>query len=181
MPLQSIGSLLFDAVDLLRMALVVAVPGFVLTLVGQWLFKKMRKRFGLNWVQAAFVSTFIITLAIVFLLYLFPYYLAVIETKPIADLPIAEVQVTFVDHGIAFFSTIVKNLLTGLVFTILLLPLIFFGSFVSEKIDEKKKLHPLANTFAAVYCTALLIWIIILFVFPWALSGLVYLLYWSQI
>jgi hypothetical protein len=182
MVLEIIGETAFALVDLLRMALIAAIPAFVLTLLGQLLFKKIRgKKKKTSWIVAAFAASYIVMLAVIFFLYLFPLYLGFVESDLAKQTPPPEMQLTVVDYGVAFFATIVKNALSAAVLTILLLPMLFFASFVSEKIGEKKKLPALANTFIAVYCTALLAWVIILFVFPWVLSGILYLLFWSQI
>ena len=182
MPFQLIGEAAFALIDLLRMALIAAIPAFVLTLFGQLLFKKIRgKKKKTSWIAAAFAASYIIMFAVVLLLYLFPFYLGFIESDLAKQIAPPEMQLTIIDYGMAFFSTILKNALSAAVLTILLLPLLFFASFVSEKIEEKKKLPAPANTFIAVYCTALLAWVIILFIFPWVLSGIIYLLFWSQI
>ncbi len=182
MVLELIGETAFALIDLLRMALIAAIPAFVLTLLGQALFKKIRgKKKKTSWIVAAFAASYSVMLIVVFFLYLFPLYLGFVESDLAKQTPLPEMQLTVVDYGVAFFATIVKNLISAVVLTILLLPLLFFASFVSEKIEERKKLPALANTFIAVYCTALLAWVIILFVFPWVLSGILYLLFWSQI
>ncbi|MBN2067750.1 MAG: hypothetical protein JW744_04745 [Candidatus Diapherotrites archaeon] len=181
MALELVADILFALIDLVRMSLIVAIPGFLLVLAGQHLFKKLREKFKLNWIQAAGITTYAIVLAIVFIVYLYPFALSFMERAQTGSAPVPIMELTLVDYGVMVFATIAKNLLTALVFTFLLLPLLFFASFASEKIRERHKMPEIANTFVAVFCTAFVSWAIVLFIFPWILNGVLYLLFWSQI
>ena len=180
MPVDLIADLAAAVLDLLRMALMAAIPAFLLALAGARLHKMLAKKFRLEWIQSVFASTFIILLPIVFTLYLAPYYLALIETPPVGAAP-GFAATSMVEYGLAFFLTIAKNIITAFVFALLLLPLIFLGAFISEILEKRTKLKGLPNNFAAVYLTALIAWMVVFFVFPWIYPGLLYLLFWGSL
>ena len=179
MPLQLISEFAVATVELLWIALVTAVPAFALVLVGQAVFKKVNEKFKLGWIQAALLATFAVMLPIVFVFYLVPYYIAFSGT---AQQTAPEfLQITGVEYVVAFFFTIVKNLASTAIFAVLLMPWLFLASFASEKLKERFNLQGHPNTFASVFLTSLAAWIVVLFVFPWLVGGLFYLLYWGTI
>ncbi len=177
MPLQLIADTLFALVDLLRIALFTAVPAFALTLAGQALFKRIRKKFKLSWIQAALLASFALILPVISVLYIAPYYMAYAgsagQTMP------EFFQPTAVDYIASFLFNVAKVLASAGVYTVLAMPLLFIAAFISEKLQQRFSLKGNANTFAAVYCTAFIAWLVVFFVFPWILNGLFYLLYWG--
>ncbi len=179
MPLDFIAGLVFGLIDLIRLSLIVAIPVFLVVLVGQKLGKRIQATFEQSWIVSAFVTTFIVLFPIVFLAYLIPYALGYFAS-PFAGMPLPEfMQLTLVDYAMMVILTIVKNVITAFIFAVLLMPLIFFASFVEEKFKEKTKLPELANLFIAIFITAFAAWIIILFIFPWIYTGIFELLWWG--
>jgi len=179
MVLELVTELALSVVDLARMSLIVAVPAFLLVVLGQFLHKKLSEKFELSWILSAFIATFAIMVPIVFALYLIPYSagLAGASAQKLPEF----MQVTAIDTAMAVVSTVVKNLLSAFLFSILLMPLLFFASFADEKLKERFKMPKPANTFAVVFITALVSWLVILLVFPWVVSAIIWKLYWSPI
>jgi hypothetical protein len=168
-------------VDLVRMSLIVAIPAFLLCLPGQRLLHWLEKRYKLSWIVAGFLTIFLILLPIVFILYLVPYWIGYSESA-LVGLPTPEfMQITALDYAMAFVATVVKNVLSAFLFAILLMPLLFFASFVQEYLEKRFKLNALANVFAATFLTSALAWAIILFAFPWIVNAVFWKLYWSPI
>ncbi len=181
MPLDLILGTVLALVDFVRMSLIVAIPTFLLSLPGQRLLHFFEKRYKFSWIVAAFLAIFLILLPIVFILYLVPYW-AGFAASSLVGMPTPEfMQNTPLDYAMAFVATIVKNVLSAVLFTILLMPLLFFAAFVQEYLEKKYKLPALANAFAAAFLTSALAWIIVLFVFPWIINAVFWKLYWSPI
>jgi len=180
MALDLVSGYILPIIDILVMSIKVAVPAFLLVLAGQRLNKYIKEKLKASWIVSVFISTFALLVPIVFALYLLPYYSGYIGS-PIAGMPAPDImQMTFLDLAMAVISTILKNILSALLFAILLMPLVFFASFVEEKLREKLKVPAIANLFIAVFITALVSWLLILFVFPWIIDAVFWKLYWSE-
>jgi len=181
MPLDLILGTILALLDFVRMSLIVAIPAFLLCLPGQRLLHFFEKRYKLSWIVAAFLSVFLILLPIVFALYIVPYWIGYSESA-LVGLPVPEgMQNTALDYAMAFVATVAKNVLSALLFTILLMPLLFFAAFVQDYLEKKYKPPALATAFAAAFLTSALAWIIVLFVFPWIINAVFWKLYWSPI
>ena len=127
------------------------------------------------------LTTLIVLIPLVFIAYLVPYSLGFFESELALQQAPEFMQLTMLDYAMAIIATVVKNLLSAILFTILLMPLVFFAAFAEEKVKERLKLPALASTFAAVFLTAALAWIVLLFVFPWVINAIFWKLYWSPI
>ncbi len=181
MVLELIADIVFALIDLLRLSLIVAIPAFLVMLVGQKVNAFLKEKFNLSWIVSVFISTIVVLIPIVFALYLMPFMAGYFETQTVGQ-PVPEfMETTLLDQAMAVILTVVKNLLSALLFAILLLPMIFFGAFAEEKIWEKIKLPKLVIRFIAVLLTTALAWLIVLFVFPWIINAIFWKLYWSPI
>lgn len=180
MPENLIVEVFSAVIDILRISLITAIPAFIFTLIAVFLHKKLVERFDFSWIKSAFVSTYAVVTVVVAIIYLFPFLLGFLES-PLSFQPQPEIfQNTALDYLKAVIFSLVKVLINGFVFSIVLLPLIFLGTYIFEKLNEKfEKLHQIIKMFVSVYCTALVAWLILLFVFPWLLTGLFFLLYWG--
>ena len=168
-------------VDLVRMSLIAAIPAFLLVLLGQRLNQYIKDKYKLTWIVSAFAATFVVLIPIVFIAYLVPLSLGFLGSQLLWEAAPEFMQPTLLDHAMAIVATVLKNLLSALLFAILLMPLLFFGSFADETLQKRFKLPKLANLFVSVFLTAALAWIIVLFVFPWVVSAVLWKLYWSPI
>ncbi len=179
MPLDLLAEIAFALLGLVRLGLIVAVPVFLLVLPAQKLNAFLRKKFRLSWILAAFSTAFVVLTPLVFVLYLAPYFTGFLA----ADLGFVPemFQLTGLDLAMAIILTIVKNLLSALFFSILLMPLLFFASFAEEKLKEKLKMPALAYTFVTVFLTSVLAWLILLFALPWLGAAIIWKLFWSPI
>jgi len=180
MPLQFIAETAIALLDIAVITLIVAIPAFIVLLPAQKLNTWLKEKFSLSWSAAAFATAFLILLPIVFALYLIPLAIGASLVKAAGTNP-EFMQLTMLDYAMAVIATIVKNLLSTLLFTILLMPLVFFASFAREKVEQRFKVHRLAKDFLATFLTTGLAWAILLFVFPWVPTAIIWKLYWSPI
>ncbi|MDD5163658.1 MAG: hypothetical protein PHD95_05635 [Candidatus ainarchaeum sp.] len=171
-------SIALGIIDLLRIALIIAIPLFLVSIPALFFKNWLVKKFSLNWIQSALIATYLAVTIILIFLYVFPYYLGFSESILAKQIPPGMLAITPADIAVAIFLTILKILVNALILTIIVLPLEFFAEFASDKLKEKK-FPQLAKNFVIAYCTGLLVTIIILFVFPWIINGIVFLLYWG--
>lgn len=181
MPLEFIAELAFALVDLARMTIIVSIPAFLIVLLAQKLNQYIRAKSSLSWILAAFATTFLVLLPIVFVLYLVPFWAGYAASPLVSEQAPAAMQLTPIDYAMAVIATVFKNLLSALLFAVMLLPFIFFAAFAEEKVRERFKLPAFLNTFIATFLTTALAWIVILFVFPWVVPAIFWKLYWGPI
>jgi hypothetical protein len=179
MPLNIIFNILFGLVELLRMALITSIPCFVLAIVGERVHHWFSKRFSLSWAKSVLISTYLIVTLLIMVLYVVPLYLGFAESSLSGQPVLEELQFTFIDYGMLALLSLVKIVVSSAILSILLLPLLFFASYALEKSREifEDKIPEIGHKFVAVYATCVLAWLVLLFVFPWAIGGFVYLLY----
>ena len=181
MPLNLIFGAILALIDLLRITLITAIPAFLIALAGEQLHLRLSKRFSLSWAKSTAISTYLIVTLLIMVLYLVPLYIGFSES-PLTGIPTPEVfQVGLLETVVAGVIILLRLLVIGILFTLLLLPFLFFSSYALEKSRERlaKRIPGLVHKFVATFATALLAWIVLLFVFPWALGGLLYLLYFA--
>jgi hypothetical protein len=179
--IAAIAGFFLAVIDLLRLSLIVAIPAFLIVLAAQRLNAFIKKRLKLSWIATAFLATFAAMLPITFIAYLAPFLVGY-SSSPFAGMPVPDfLQLTAIDYTMAVISTIIKNIITAFVLSVLLLPLIFLATYLDEKLGQKLKVPKLANTFLAIFITAAISWIIVLFIFPWIYTGLFELLWWGGI
>jgi hypothetical protein len=177
MPLTAALWLLASVAELLKLAFLTAIPSFALALAAGKLHSQISRRFSLSWAKATLISTYLILTLLIIFLYSLPIYLGWVES-PLSGQPVPpELQLTVADAAIGLLFAALKVVLAALAYTLLLLPFIFFATYVLERL-KGRRLPATAKRFAAVFLSALLAWVVLLFVFPFAWGGLIYLLYW---
>ena len=177
MVLELAFNLFFSAVDLLKMAFIVSVPAFCGVLLGKELKKAIEKKIKGSWLKSAFIVTYIFSFVIVFLLYVFPLISASSELSQ-RFVP-EELNPTLTDSIIAVGWALIKILFAAFVIAIFLVLLEFVGLYVFEWLEKKYKLNYFAGLFVGVFAASLVALIIVLFLFPWTLTGLIYLIYFA--
>ncbi|MBN1940862.1 MAG: hypothetical protein JW772_01635 [Candidatus Diapherotrites archaeon] len=164
--------------DLLVLTLMIAIPVFIVALVALFLRERISKKFEMSWIKSTLITTYVFVLLISALAYVSPYYSAFSESEIASQEQPVVLATTPADVAVAFFLTVLRILVVALLFTLLLLPLQFFATFLMDKLAEKKFPKP-AKVFAATYFTCLLALIIMFFVFPWIIPGLMFLFFWG--
>ncbi|HLD58327.1 MAG TPA: hypothetical protein VI977_01640 [archaeon] len=177
------ASIVFGLLDFLRIVIFVTVPVFLVSLPVLFAKERIAKKFSLNWFQSALITTYLAVTIILIFLYLYPYALGFSQSQIAGQTAPSILATTPQDILIAVFLGIIKILTTALILTVLLLPFEFFAVFAAEKLKEAKisgkEIPLLAQTFAAAFCTCLLALIIVFFIFPWTVNGIIFLIYWG--
>ena len=171
-------SILFGILDILRIALIFSIPLFIAAIPSLALKNLLAKKYNLNWIQSALLATYLALTAILIFLYLLPYYFGFIASEIAKQTAPVLLELSLLDMVSAVFFTIIRLLGTGLLLTILVLPLEFLAEYFSDLLKEKK-IPGLLQKFIVSYCISLVVTIIILFVFPWIWTGIIYLIYWG--
>ncbi len=172
------ASIVLGILDFLRIALLFTVPVFLVSIPALLAKERLAKKFNLNWIQSALITTYLALTIILIFLYLYPYALGFFESETASETAPSILATTPQDMLVAVFLGIIKILSTALVLTVLALPFEFFAAFVLEKLKELK-IHALAKNFITAFCSCLLALIIVFFVFPWAFSGIIFLIFWG--
>ena len=169
--------------DLLKGAFILAMPVFLLVLLGDWLKKRLEKRRQLSWLQSAFLSIYIIATLLILVLY-YGVYLWALQSYTGGAVP-PELQPTpefALIEGLLFLGvSFVKKLFAGLALTLIFLPFTVIGSLVLERLNKRqgkkaKKQKNLVNWFASVFIITLLAYLLVL-VFDFIPAGVIYLIF----
>jgi len=177
MVLDLASNAFFSVIDLIKIAFIASVPAFIGVILGMKLKGLLEKKFKDSWLRNSFIVTYIFCLIIVAFLYVFPLMEAFGETNT-AGIP-QELNPTLTDSILAFLWSAFKILFSAFVIAILLIPLEFVGLYVFEWLQKKYKFNYFAELFLGVFSASLVAVIVLLFLFPWTITGLIYLIYFA--
>lgn len=167
----------FSLVDLIKGSFLLSIIVFALVLIGIFIQRKLIKRFKLSWIKSSLISTFIIVLIFVFAMYVFPLAVGFSQHDP-GILP-EGFEMTAGEYLFLIGTALFKILSLSFILTVFLLPLQFVGLFAMDFLKKKYSLPFLANVFFAVFCSTLVGAFIVIYLFPWIPTGIVYLLYFA--
>src|SRR3989344_3795665 len=135
MVLDILSSAFNSLFDLLRGAVIVAIPVFLLVLAGKYFRAKLAKKTKWKWATSAFATTFGLFFAILLILYFYPAITGFSESN------LGKVPSVFAPSAASIFFSylygIFKVIITALVVSILLMPFEFMGVFIFEYISKK--------------------------------------------
>ncbi len=183
MPLNLLLNLLFSLIDLAKGSLIFSIPVYLIVLIGVFLRRFFEKKYKLNWFKSSLAATYLLMFALPFFLYIsFP-------AASFGEVTIGEIPYTARPIGELVFPIIlsfIRLLVVAAVLTLMLLPLEFVGVFIFDKqikrlalIKSKKwsKLNYFINLYISVFILSLFTAFVILFLFPWILPGVIYLIF----
>jgi len=173
MALDFLALVFSSFVDLLRGSFVASIPIFIAVLIGLWLKEKIKKKYRLSWVKSVFAATYILSFILIAAMNLVPWLLALGEQT--IGTPPPDLSGTILDSVIFAAATIFLLFAKALAVSLIILPLCFIGAFVSEAIEKRFKRHSIARIYAAAFIMSVFVSVLLLFVFPWALGGIIYL------
>lgn len=159
----------------LRGVFLVSIIVFLLSLIGVWLFKRIKKKYNFSWFKAVLLASFLEILVLTAVVYFFPAYLGYSQ-QTYGILP-PELAPTLAETIISFLVLLLRVLIVSLILTIFLLPLEFIASLVFEKLSPK--LPQILRQFIAVFASTLVGGICIFLLFPWIIPGIVQLLFFA--
>jgi hypothetical protein len=179
MVVESIIALILTIIDLVKDAVLLSIPVFVLVWLGSYLKNALEKRYKLSWIVSVFIVIYIITTLLIFLLY-FGFYAFVAQGYDVGVMP-EQFMLSFEEAftmGLTFLVIVIfKKLFAGLALSLIALPFAFVSSFIREMLVKKyKKINPLALLFAGVF-GAVLLALIIFLSFQWIITGVIYLMF----
>jgi hypothetical protein len=179
MPLSILINLVTSTIELLRLAFFLSIPMFVCGIVIKFLNSKLSQKFGYSFFKSTIISTYLVVLSLIIVLYFFPLYLGYSESPWQTNGIPPQFQITLVDFFDATPAIAIKLLWVALVFTLFLIPLQFVASYIFELLKTKFTKHKIVNLYATVFLTSVITVLIILFIFPFIPYWSVYFLYFS--
>lgn len=177
MVLDLVLKAIFSLIDLLKGSLFLAIIAFAAVFVASFLHAWLSKRFGLSWLKATMVTSYLLIFLLIMLLYCAPIVSGFGETD-LGAVP-DNYKMTAFDWAAFVAAIALRNSAIALLFTFFLLPLEFLSGMVFDFAKEKYKLNKWVNIFIAVFASCLATAIICLYLLPWIVPGLLYLtFYW---
>jgi hypothetical protein len=177
MVLDIVANVFLSFLDLLKGSLLIAVIVFFFVLIARVLSKKLTERFKFSWIKSSIASTYAVLFVVLLVLYFFPMTVGFSE-EDLGVVP-KELQWNAFDFFYLIGGGLLRVALLSALFSVFLLPLEFVGVFLLEKVKEKWGFPELVNVFASTFGATLLGLFIILFVFPWMLTSIIYLIYFA--
>lgn len=180
---DSIIILFTSLFDLVKGAFILAIPVFLLVLLGDWLKKRLEAKRKLSWLQSTLLSTYIIATLLILVLY-FGGYALILQSytggsppPSISPTPEFALIQTALFLGVSLF----KKLFAGLALTLVILPFTVIGSLILERLKGKqskkaKKERQWLPFFASVFLVTLLAYLGIL-VFDFIPAGVIFLIF----
>ena len=176
MALDILINLVTSLIELVRLSLILSIPVFFIALFIGFVTSKITAKFGMSFAKASFISTYLTVLLLIIVLYFYPLYTGYSEAKGNEVKP-PQFELTFSDILQAIPAFVIKFLWNAFVFTMLALPIEFAALFIFDWVKNKYSLPKLANLYIASFAASIATILILLFVFPFILAGLINLLY----
>ncbi|HLC92705.1 MAG TPA: hypothetical protein VJH23_03285 [archaeon] len=168
--------LLFSLLDLLKGSIVIAIPLFILIVIGKWLRERIQAKTKWTWLFSALAATFALVWTGILLLYFLPFLLALNESG-IGEIP-AMFAPSAGDVLASYIFGLVKVSVSAAVVSLVLMPFELIGAFIFEWVMKKRrKANKLVNLFIASYIASVISAAIVLFIIPEAVTGILFFIY----
>lgn len=168
--------LLLSMLAFLRGVFIYSIPVFLFTMVAAIARRMTARRFKLSWIASTAIATFFMMLSLTTALYLSPIIQAFQE--PSYTLP-PELEPTLSEKAYFVALQTIRLLAVSVVLSLLLLPLELLGSFVFDALSKKTGWPFVVRVYAGVFATTLLAAYFAFFVFPFALAGIIYMIFYG--
>ncbi|HIH16758.1 MAG TPA: hypothetical protein HA252_05105 [Candidatus Diapherotrites archaeon] len=175
MALELVPLVVNTVFDLLRLSALTVLPAFVLALLTNALRKRLAAGFQWTWLKSALVALFLVAFALINLVY-WPDWLSTLGKATYGEIP-PEFRPTLPETVFGYVMVEARLLFVALVLALLALPLAFTALYWKEHCQRKWGLRGWLSTLAGLYCTLFLAWAVVLLVFPWSITGILYLVY----
>ncbi|MCR4368658.1 MAG: hypothetical protein NUV67_02000 [archaeon] len=181
MAIGPVENLFLSLLGLLWGSITVAIPLFVLVVIGKILREKIAEKTQRSWLVTAFISTFLLTFVLFLAAYFFPFLLSS-QAEAVGELP-SIFAPSATDILISYIYGILKAAITALVVSLLLMPLEFVGAYVHsvvcEKTAPKKKNAGILQLALTSYAMAVFSSAMLIFIVPEAIPGIFFFLYYG--
>jgi len=179
MVIEVFYNIFFSIIELLRLSFILSIPMLACAIVIKAIASRLMKRYEIGFAKASMFSTYLVVLVLIIVLYSFPLYLGYLESPLTQQPKPLHFQFTLIEFLAELPSLALKLLLKALAFTLLIMPLEFVAIFAFETIKNKLTAPKTFSVFAGVFVSAIVTVLITLIVFPFAVTGLVYFLYFT--
>ena len=174
--LVAVAELFFSVLDIVKGALILSIPLFLLAILGSFFHGLISKRFKASWLASAVITLFVFSAVFSFIAYTVPLILA-FQAQNIGVVP-PELRLGFGDIAQFFLFYALKVVLSAALMTAFAIPFVFLGGFFHDWL-KKKKFNEYICLFLAVFASCLVASVLLLFFFGWVFQGLIFLLYFS--
>lgn len=153
-----------------------SIPVFVVTAIGIKVFEHLAKKHGWKFLKALTGATFVIWLIIIAAVFLYPSLVAK-PTGSIGKIPEPYAQ-PLADFLSETAGLIVRFVLLAAVFSVIVMPLEFFGLYIFETLGKRwPKLGFWPKVYVSVYVCTLIALFVALLVFPWLLPAALFMIF----
>jgi len=173
-------SLLIAFVSLLKGSFLISIIGFFLFFIALFLFNEIKSKFKLTWIKSCCLSIFLLSFIFLLVIYFVPAFVfPKIISVPFND---ADLALNSFELIASYFAVIVKLIISAAIFTVLLTALTLIGNIIHDILfssKKSKKLSKWIRYYIVILVECIIVSFILLFVFPWLLQGLIYLIYFA--
>lgn len=171
---NTVLDILFGLIELVKGAFLLSIPVFVFVFIAIFVRRALAKKYKWNWFKSSIITTYFLVFSLVFVLYALP--ILQVLTIP-GQIVFPEFQPTILEQFVPLVIQFARLLIVALLLTFLLMPIEFVGLFLFEKISEKTKHAFSVRLFATVFITMAVVSIVFLFIAPWIVTGILYLIF----
>lgn len=165
----------FSLLDLLKGSVIFSIPVFVFVFTAIFVRKSLAKKYKWAWFKSSIVTTYFLVFSLVLVIYVLPI---VDVNNSVQNYPILpELAPTPLEIATPIILQFFRLLVVALILTFILMPLEFVGLFLFEKISQKIKAAYSVHIFLTVLASTFFSLAIILFLMPWIVSGIIFLIF----
>ncbi len=167
--------IVFSIIDLLKGAFLLSLPVFLFVFVAVLVRKALEKKYKWNWFKSSIMTTFFLVFSLVFVLYVTPASSVFLSgTQP----PIlTSLAPTLAQTIGSLFVQFVRLIVVSILLTFLLMPVEFVGLFLFEQVSQKLKIAYSIRLFITVFLATLVCSVFLIFVMPWIIPGILFLIF----
>jgi len=171
-----LASAFFSVLDLSKISAFSLLPALVLALLVRALRRWLAETRGWSWLKSAFVATFIVLAILVNLVY-WPDWISTLGKATYGQVP-AQFQYTLPETLFGYAVNLARLLFVSLLLALLALPVELVALALKEHAERRHAFgRGLLALALGLYGALFLTWAVVLFLFPWAISGLIYLVF----
>ena len=177
MALDLAANAVSSLVSLLWVSLVYSIPVFLAYwFIGKKLHSFFQKRLHRSWAQSAFLSSYVVFFLVLILAFFFPVAQST-RDNALGVFP-QELRLSLAELAFQYLFALFRLLAVAALFALFALPLVFIGTFAKEWLADRVPNKPV-HSFFATWLVVVVLFFIALFLVPWVVPGLIYLVYWG--
>ena len=167
----------FSLLDLLKGSIIFSIPVFVFVFVAIFVRKALAQKYGWQWFSSSLVTTYFLVFSLVLVIYALPI---VDVNNSVQNYPILpELAPTPLEIAAPILLQFFRLLVVALILAFILMPIEFVGLFLFEKISQKIRAAYVVRAFLAVFASTFFSLAIIIFLVPWIVPGIIFLIFYG--